>query len=162
MKIVVSAEDIVRRCLWDSYVYYVVGSEKEAEKIFKEGSEFEISERDALVIGLLKVIETDNLIHKFNMYLTDFLTNKSISSGKDLIIRKKTVELGIEKFYDKFPSYWSPEHSWKIGLDNLKAYLEELKNNLEELEIQKITDQFGTHEYITSNSVKKLLKFNYQ
>lgn len=162
MKIVVSAEDLVKRCLWDSYVYYVVGSEKEAEKIFLQGGDFEISERDALVIGLLKVIETDNLIHKFNMYLTDFLTNKSISSGKDLIIRKKTVEMGIEKFNDKFPPYWNPQHSWKQGLDNLNLYLQELKSNLEELEIQKITDQFGTHEYIISNSIKKLLKFNYQ
>ena len=162
MKIIVSGEDLVKRCLWDSYVYYVVGSEKEAEKIFNEGSEFEISERDALVIGLLKVIETDNLIHKFNMYLTDFLTNKSVSGGRDLIIKKKTLETGIDKFYDKFPSYWNPELSWKRGLDNLKVYLDELKLNIEELEVQKITDQFGTHEYIHSNSIKKLLKFNYQ
>ena len=69
MKISVTPEDLVRRCLWDHYVYYIVGSDKEAEKILKENVEFEVSEREALVIGLLKVIETDNLIHKYNTYI---------------------------------------------------------------------------------------------
>ena len=50
--------DIVKRCLWDHYVYYIVGSEKEAERILKENNEIELSERDALVIGLLKIIES--------------------------------------------------------------------------------------------------------
>ena len=66
MKITIFPEDLVKRCVWDNYTYYVVGSEKEAEKILKENKEFDLSERDALVIGILKVIETDNLIHKFN------------------------------------------------------------------------------------------------
>ena len=66
MKITICASELIKRCLWDNYVYYIVGSEKEAEKILKEELQFEISERDALVIGLLKIIETKNLIHKFN------------------------------------------------------------------------------------------------
>ena len=69
MQIKILPEDLVRRCLWDSYVYYVLGSDKDAEQLLKENKEFEISERDALVIGLLKVIETSNLIHKFNTYV---------------------------------------------------------------------------------------------
>ena len=56
MTIKIYPEDIVRMCLWDNYVYYIVGSEKEAEKILKENKEMEMSERDALVIGLLKII----------------------------------------------------------------------------------------------------------
>ena len=67
MTINIYPEDIVKRCLWDTYVYYVIGgSDKEAEKILKENKEIAMSEQDALVIGLLKVIETDNLIFKFN------------------------------------------------------------------------------------------------
>ena len=31
MKIKIYPEDIVRMCLWDHYVYYIIGSEKEAE-----------------------------------------------------------------------------------------------------------------------------------
>jgi hypothetical protein len=66
MKILVCPEDLIKRCVWDHYVYYVLGSDKEGERILKENNEFEIDERSAVVIGLLKVIETENLIHKFN------------------------------------------------------------------------------------------------
>ena len=61
MQIQVFPTDLVVRCCWDSYVYYVLGSDKDAELILKENKEFEISERDALVIGLLKIIETSIL-----------------------------------------------------------------------------------------------------
>ena len=105
MKITIYPEDIVKRCGWDNFSCYVVGSEKEAEKILKENKEFEISERDALVIGLLKIIETDNLIHKFNTYIVDFLTNKSINNNNQILIRKKSFEICVDKFIDKFPIY---------------------------------------------------------
>ena len=36
MTIKIYPEDIVRMCLWDHYVYYIIGSEKEAEKLLKE------------------------------------------------------------------------------------------------------------------------------
>jgi len=70
MKITITPEEIVKRCLWDTYVYYVVGSEKEAERMLKENVEIEVSERDALVMGLLKIVETTNLIHRFNTQVT--------------------------------------------------------------------------------------------
>ena len=97
MKILIYPEDIVKRCLWDSYTYYVVGSEKEAEKILKENKEFELSERDAIVIGLLKVMETDNLIHRFNDYLTHFLTVRSLKDKEGIFIKKKSLENNIDK-----------------------------------------------------------------
>jgi hypothetical protein len=50
-----------------------VGSDKEAEKILKENAEVEIS--DELVMGLLKIIETTNLIHKFILMLLNFLVS---------------------------------------------------------------------------------------
>ena len=99
MTIKIYPEDIVKMCLWDHYVYYIVGSEKEAEKLLKENAEMELSERDALVIGLLKVIETDNLIHKFNTYVMEFLTNKSIKEKEYLLVRKKTFDLALDKYY---------------------------------------------------------------
>ena len=127
MKLIVTAEDLVRRCLWDHYVYYIVGSDKEAEKILKDNKEFEISERDALVVGLLKVIETDNLIHKFNSYLVDFLANKSINNNSQVLIRKKSLELFVDKFLDKFPDYWVPNTVYKNSLSELVDYIEEFK-----------------------------------
>lgn len=163
MKITLCAEDLIRRCVWDNYVYYVVGSDKEAEKILKENREMEISERDALIIGLLKVIETDNLIHKFNTYVVEILTNKSIHSPqKDgLLIRKKTFDTAVDKFLDKFPDYWDPTINWTNALKDLVECINDLKDELEKLEIHKIVDKNVTYEFYNSNNIKKLLKFNY-
>lgn len=161
MKIKIYPEDIVRMCLWDHYVYYIVGSEKEAEKLLKENVEMELSERDALVIGLLKVIETDNLIHKFNTYVMEFLTNKSIKEKEYLLVRKKTFDLALDKFVDKFPDHWEPNSYWSKSLKELVEYVEAMKVLIEKLEIHKIVDKNVTYEFYNSNNVKKLLKFNY-
>jgi hypothetical protein len=161
MKIVLCPEDIVKYCVWDNYVYYVLGSDKDAEQILKENKEFEVSERDALVIGLLKIVETPNLIHKFNTHVVDFLTNKSIGQGKDILVRKKGLELIVDKFLDKFPDYWIPDLQYKKSLTELVDYIEIFKIGVEKIEIIKVTDQFGTHDFLNSNNVKKLLKFNY-
>jgi hypothetical protein len=161
MQIRVFPSDLITRCVWDHYVYYVVGSDKEAEKILKENKEFELSEREALVIGLLKVIETDNLIHKFNTYIVDFLSNKSINNNSQVLIRKKSLEISIDKFLDKFPSYWAPNALYKNSLSELVNYISEFKLKIEKLEIHNVSDQFGTYEFVVSNNVKKQLSFNY-
>ena len=121
----------------------------------------EISERDALVIGLLKLIETDNLIHKFNSYIMEFLTNKSIKEKEYLLVRKKTFDYAIDKFVDKFPDYWEPNLSWSMSLKELVDYVEIMKIEVEKLEIHKIVDKNVTYEFYNSNNVRKLLKFNY-
>ena len=69
MKIEICPEELIKRCVWDNYVYYIIGSDKEAEKLLKENLTIEISERDALIIGVLKIMETENLIHKYNTYV---------------------------------------------------------------------------------------------
>jgi len=161
MTIEVYPEDLVKRCLWDNYTYYVVGSEKKAEEILTNNEKFEISERDALVIGLLKVIETTNLIHKFNTYLTDFLSNRSINNDQKLKIRKKTLINTISKFENKFPNYWNCDKEYEESLKEMKDYIAVLFEALEKLPIDKITDQFGTHDFLLSKDVKKLLSFNY-
>ena len=160
MQIRVFPNDLIVRCVWDNYTYYVLGSDKNAEQLLKENKEFEISERDALVIGLLKVIETPNLIHKFNTYIVELLTNKSINQGKDVIVRKKALESSVDKFLDKFPDYWVPNTEYKLSLTDLVDYIEVFKIGLEKIEVIKVTDQFGTHDYINSNNVKKILSFN--
>jgi len=161
IKITLCPEDLVKRCVWDNYTYYVLGSEKEAERILSENLQFDISERDALVIGLLKVIETPNLIHRFNTYMTDFLSSKSITNDRMLKIRKKTLVGSIDKFKGKFPGYWEPDAMYKSGLKDLNVYLASLSERIEGVDVELITDQFGTHEFFLSKNIKKLLAFNY-
>jgi hypothetical protein len=161
MQILVTPEDLIRRCVWDNYVYYIIGSEKEAEKLLKENSTFEISERDALVIGLLKVIETDNLIFKFNTYIVEILSNKSAKEKDLLLMRKKTFDTAVDKFLDKFPDYWEPNTSYTKALKELVDYIQEIKIEVDKLEIHKIVDKNVTYEFYNSNAIKKMLKFNY-
>jgi hypothetical protein len=161
MQIKVYPIDLVKRCVWDSYVYYVLGSEKEAQRILEENLEMEIPERDALVIGLLKVIETDNLIHKFNTYITEILSNRSTSSGSQLLIRKRVLDLAVDKFLDKFPDYWIPSTHWSKVLKDLVEYINIFKKDIEKLEVHSIVDKNITIEFYGSNNVKKLLKFQY-
>lgn len=163
MQINLLPEDLIKRCVWDSYVYYVLGSEKEGERILKENQPMEISERDALIIGLLKVIETDNLIHKFNTYVVELLTNKSVHSPQkdNLLIRKKTFDIAIDKFLDKFPDYWQPSPVWTNSLKELVEYIHKIKVDVESLEIYKVVDKNVTYEFYNTNNIKKLLKFNY-
>jgi hypothetical protein len=161
MQIKIYPEDLIKRCVWDHYVYYIVGSEKESERILKENKEIEISERDALVIGLLKVIETDNLIHKFNTYVMELLTNKSVKEKDYLLVRKKAFDYAIDKFLDKFPDYWEPNLLYTKSLKELVDYVEIMKVEVEKLEIHKIVDKNITYEFYGANNIKKLLKFNY-
>lgn len=160
MKITLYPEDIVKRCLWDNYTYYILGSEKEAEKMLKENKEFEISERDAIVIGLLKVMETDNLIYKFNDYLTHFISVRSIKDKDNFYIKKKSLEITIEKFLDKFPSYWTPAVNYSNALKDLRDYIDEFKTKIEKLDIHKVAVQNVTYEFYNINNIKKLLNFN--
>ena len=160
MRILITPEDIVKRCLWDTYVYYILGSEKEAQAQLLENKEFELSERDAIVIGLLKVMETDNLIHRFNDYMIHFLTVKSMKDKDDILVKKKSLETAIDKFLDKFPDYWTPDAAYASALKDLVEYINQLREKIEKLEILKMTIQNINYEFYTSNSVKKLLNFN--
>ena len=160
MKIILQPEDLIKRCLWDSYVYYILGSEKEAQRLLEENNEFEISERDALVIGLLKTIETDNLRYKFNSYLLEILTNKSIKE-KELIIRKKILDSSIDKFLTKFPDYWTPNLSWNNSLNELKNYIINIKIELSKIEVMNVEIMNINSEFYSTNTIKKILKFQY-
>ena len=76
MKIEIYPEEIVKFCLWDNYVYYVIGSEKEAEKILKEqyfkGEIFEnLDEYEYLHdtqedMDILEVLDQNDNLIKFN------------------------------------------------------------------------------------------------
>jgi hypothetical protein len=160
MQIKITPEDIVKRGMWDFYTYYIVGSEKEAQELLKKNEEFILSEKDAIVIGLLKVMETDNLIHRFNDYLMHFLSIRSIKEKTDALIKKTAIEKAIEKFMSKFPDYWKAPMNYQNALKDLKVYVDELNRNISLLDISSVTIQNITYEFYSSNAVKKLLNFN--
>lgn len=160
MQIKIHPSDIVKRCLWDAYAYYVVGSEKVAEKLLEEDKEFELSERDAIVIGLLKVIETDNLIHRFNDHISHFLSIRSIRDKESFLIKKKSLETCIEKFLCKFPSYWEAPINYKNAMFDLISYVDQLRAKMDKIETTKVTVQNMTNDYYNTNSIKKILNFN--
>lgn len=161
MKILITPEDIVKRCCWDGYVYYILGSDKDAQEILEKNEEFEMCEKDALVIGLLRVIETNNLIHKFNTFITELLTNKSIKNDGKLLIRINVVETAVDDFMKKFPEYWNPSKYWTIPLGELREYVNEFKEQITTFEKVILTEQHYTSELYLSKDVKKLLKFQY-
>jgi hypothetical protein len=91
----------------------------------------------------------------------EFLTNKSIKHNDYLLVRKKTFDLSIDKFVDKFPDYWEPNSYWSNSLKDLVDYVEVMKVDIEKIEIHKVVDKNVTYEFYNSNNIKKLLKFNY-
>jgi hypothetical protein len=76
-------------------------------------------------------------------------------------MRKKTFDIAIDKFVDKFPDYWEPSATWTKALKELVEYVNTMKTDLEKLEIHKIVDKNVTYEFYNSNIIRKLLKFNY-
>ena len=167
MQIKITPEDIIKRGLWDYYTYYIIGNEKEAQELLKNNKEFIISEKDAIVIGLLKVMETDNLIHRFNDYLIYVLSVKSIKEKTDALIKKKYVEKAIYNFLTKFPPYWEAPKNYEMALIDVKKYIENLQNIIangndeyKPLEIINVTVQNQSYEFYSSNALKKLLNFN--
>lgn len=161
MRILVKPSDLVKRCMWDYFTYYIVGSEKESQRLLLEDLEFEISERDALIIGLVKVVETDNLIHRFNDYFVHFLNTKSIKSEGAMVIKKKSIEISIDRFLEKFPDYWQAPKNYLSSLEKLVIYIGNLREMIEKVPEQKAVSQGITYEVYPTTSVKKLLAFNY-
>jgi len=161
MRIKITPDEIIKRCAWDAYVYYILGTDKEAQRILEENEEFEISEKDALVIGLIKVIETDNLIYKFNTYIAEFLANRTKKQNDLLLVSKRAFDIAVDRYMDRFPDYWDPSPRWASSLKDLNEYIDTFRENLEELEIHKVVDRNITFDLYPSNKIKKMLKFNY-
>lgn len=161
MQILVEPEELVKCGVWDSYAYYIVSDSKESERILTENKQFELSTRDALVIGLLKVVETPNLIHRFNQFVGDYLNIKSQKQSNLILASKKGLLSLVDKFLNKYPDYWVPDTVYEKALTELVDYINTFKEGIEELEIHEVTNQFGTHEFVNANHVKKLLLFNY-
>lgn len=159
MQIIVTPNDIIQRCLWDKYKRFCLHGNKEPEvkKIVEENKPISINENDAYVIGLLKIIETDNLVHRFNDDVFDFLQIKSSIIKDDLYISKYAINKFVTTYNDKFPDYYKPNMSYTKGLDDLRKYLIVIEDRIANLETITIKNRDKLFTYFISKDIKKIL-----
>jgi hypothetical protein len=159
MQIIVTPNDIIQRCLWDKYKRFCLHgkTEDEVQKIVEANKPISLSEDDAYVIGLLKIIETDNLVHRFNEDVLDFLQIKSSIIKDDLYISKYAVNKFVSSYYDKFPDYYKPNMSYMKGLDDLRNYIKVIEDRIDDLETTTIKNRDKLFTYYMSKDIKKVL-----
>lgn len=166
MKIVINPQEIISRCLWDDFSTYVLDKTVDKEKLVEENEDFEIKENDALVIGLLKCVETNNFPHKLNQHIMHYLNNKSFShkplekKPSKYYVKRKLLIRHIEDFKNKFPDYWKPSKYYSDPLNDMYVYMEKLIEKINNLAIVEYSDNFGDYNLVEFNHVKKALKFN--
>jgi len=159
MQIIVTPNDIIQRCLWDKYKRFCLhdNNEEEIKNIVDANKPVSLSENDAYVIGLLKIIETDNLVHRFNDDVFDFLQIKSSIIKDDLYISKYAINKFVSSYYDKFPSYYNPNASYSKGLVDLRAYIKVIEDRINKLETITIKNRDKLFTYFMAKDIKKVL-----
>lgn len=159
MQIIVNPNDIIQRCLFDKYKKFCLfdKTDSEIEKIVEDNKPISLSENDAYVIGLLKIIETDNLVHRFNEDIIECIQIKSNVINDELYINKSSIRKFVTNYLDKFPSYYKPPLSYRQGIDDLVTYVTNIGDGLDNLETIDITNKEKVYTYYLSKDVKKLL-----
>lgn len=160
MQIIITPNDIIQRCLWDKYKKYVLYDIKEAEvqKLVDENKPISLSEEDAYAIGLLKIIETDNLVHRFNENILDTLQIKSNIIKDELYINKTVITKEITSYMDKFPEYYKAPFNYKESLIELEKYIEKIQDSVLDLEITNVKNREKIFLYYMSKDIRKCLK----
>ncbi|MFA5585508.1 MAG: hypothetical protein WDA02_03065 [Saccharofermentanales bacterium] len=160
MQIIITPNDIIQRCLWDKYKKFCLGdkSDDDIKIIVNENNPMTISEDDAYAIGLLKIIETDNLIHRFNENVLDILQIKSNVIKDELYINKNVINRDIGNYLEKFPEYYKPPFNYIQSLSDLKKYIKEIEEKIENLEIINVKNRDKIFMYYKSRDIRKCLK----
>ena len=105
-------------------------------------------------------METDNLIYRFNDYISNYLINKSIKEDNSFLVRKEDFLLTIEKFKLKFPDYWKPNIIYQKSLQDLYKYMNTFSENINKLKSYTVITKGKTNEYYKAKEIKKKLNFN--
>lgn len=159
MQIIVTPNDIIQRCLWDKYKRFILYEklEEDIKKIVDENKPFSLSEEDAYAIGLLRIIETDNLVHRFNENILDILQIKSNIIKDELYINKTTIIREVSTYMNKFPEYYKPPFNYKQSIDDLKKYIEYVDKEISKLEIINVKNKDKMFAYFRSKDIRKCL-----
>lgn len=160
MQILVTPSDIIKNCLWIDYKRFCLKDKREEEikTIVSEDIPIMLNENDAFVIGLLKIVETPNLIHRFQVHTEEFLKIRSTIVNNRLFIRSNDILKEISTFKDCFPDYFNPPFEYKQGIDDLKTFINKVYPEIEKLPITNIPNKEAKMiDHYSSNSVKTLL-----
>lgn len=162
MKILIKPSDIVKRSLWRKYVDYVLEdkSEENQRAVLEKDEEFYIDERDALVIDLLRVIETPNLSYKLNQKILDLINHRSIKNKSDgkFYINKRGLLKILNYFEKNFPEgYESNDREFDEGIKILKKYCSDFTEKIEKIDITTIKMVNIQMECLPINKVKKAI-----
>jgi hypothetical protein len=160
MQIILTPNDIIERCLWDKYFKFVLynKTENEIKTFIEENSPITISEEDAYAIGLLKIIETDNLIHRFNENIIEILQIKSNIINNDLFINKNVIMKELTTYMYKFPIYYKPAFNYKKAIEELDKYIKMIEENVNKLEIVTTKQKDKIFNFINSKDIRKCLE----
>lgn len=164
MKILIKPSEIIKRGLWDKYFYYVLkGDSKLAKELVAKDEEFELNEHDGIVSGLLRQLETFNLIYRFNDYIVELLTNKSNTHEGSSYIKIDLLNLKMNEFFDKYPDYWIMNSVYQMGYNDLVEYVDNLKSVFKDLKVHQIISKKTKtkHDAYLANDIKKKLKFKH-
>lgn len=168
MKILIKPSDIIKRCLWYKYEFYILDGKNKSEidEIIEKDEEFQIPERSALVIGLIKDIETPNISHKLNQHIFHILSSRSseqtLRDGRTVyMIRKNLLEDEINQFEKNFPSKWNKSIVYQKEYDKYLTYNKKLLEDISKLDTLKVEFQGRTSIYVQISQVKKLLNQNF-
>lgn len=159
MIITVQPSDIIKRCLWNEYKKYCISNmtNEEIEKFIIEDSPMSLSEDDAYVIGLLKIVETDNLIHRFNIHIENLLKVKSNLLDNKLYINKNIISNEVKTFKNRFPNSFKPNFEYKKAIDELMIYVDNIIDEIDKIQIYQKTINEKNYTFVLSNDIKNLI-----
>lgn len=159
MIITVNPEDLIKRCLWSDYKRFVLKSKSEQQNqlLVKENKPIVLSENDAYAIGLLKVIETDNLVHRFTVHMRDMINIKSTIFEKTVYISVRVIENELENFKKRFPHYWKTNSTWETSMEELISHIDGLIETVKSVDIHEFKIKDKTVRYHQSKDIKKMI-----
>lgn len=162
MRITITPEDIIKRCLWNPYKYFILKDKKDSEitKIINNNHELELSEEDAFVIGLLKTVISNNLINHFSNHIIDVVQNKSIVSNNRVFIGKPTILKEVINFKSNFPEDYNGDKKFVKSVDALNTHINKIYKQLEELETISVQIKDKSITCLVSNDVQRIITKN--
>jgi len=158
MQILITPEDLIKRCLWTEYRRFCLKgkSEDELNKIIEENQPVALKEDDAYVIGLLKTVETPNLVHRLKEHIDDTLKIRSNIFNNKLYIIKSVALKEISHFVQRFPDAFKASFEYRKGIEDLKIFSEKIYNDVDKLPTSNFQNGDKTYTYVSSNSVKDI------